>query len=232
MINLINNDCLNVMDSFIENGIKYDCIFTSPPYNSKRFKKYDNFKDDYNCYYTFLKEVTTKMLKVSDKVIFNLQANYYNRNDVYKFIGEYSKNIQRIIIWNKSNPAPSSLRNRLTNAHEYFIVITNGQTITTNSVFVKDVINFPINSKKIKGHSAVMNEDVCRFFISEFTSKEDNVLDVFLGSGTTGVVCVDLERNFTGIEMDKDYYEIAKKRVEEKKEEKDFIPLTLFNTPN
>jgi DNA modification methylase len=229
MIDLRLGDCLEVMDDFIKKSIKYDCVFTSPPYNSKRFKKYKNFKDDYNCYYTFLTTVTDKMLKLSDKVIFNLQANYYNRNDVYKFIGEYSKNIQRIIIWNKSNPAPSSLRNRLTNAHEYFIVMTNGQTIETNSVYVKDVINFPINSKRIKGHSAVMNEDVCRFFISEFTKKEDNVLDVFLGSGTTGIVCYDLERNFTGVEMDEEYFKIAEKRIKEKIKEKEFKPLTLFN---
>ena len=99
---LHNNDCLTVMDTFIASSIKYDCIFTSPPYNSKRFKKYANFNDDYHCYFTFLKQVTDKMLKVSDKIIFNLQANYYNRSDVYKFIGHYSKNIQRIIIWNNN----------------------------------------------------------------------------------------------------------------------------------
>ena len=219
MINFVNEDCLEFMDSIINKGVKYDLIFTSPPYNSKRFKKYDNFKDDYRCYFSFLKDVSDKMLKVSDKVIFNLQANYYNREDVYKFIGEYHKKIKRIIIWNKSNPAPSSMNNRLTNSHEYFIFMTNGETIKSNSVFVKDVIDFPVNSKRIKGHNAVMNKDVCSFFISEFTNKGDSVLDLFMGSGTTGVVCCDLERNFTGVEIDKEYYDKAMKRIQEHKQQ-------------
>mgnify|MGYP001169609606 CR=1 FL=1 len=227
-MNYLNDDCLNAMDRFIANGMRYDCIFTSPPYNSKRFKKYDNFKDEFKCYYTFLNELTDKMLKVSDKVILNLQANYYNRCDVYKFIGNYSKSIQRIIIWNKRNPAPSSMRNRLTNAHEYFLILTNGQTIQTNSVYVKDVIEYPVNSTKISGHNAVMNKDVCEFFISEFTNQNDHVLDVFMGSGTTGIVCVDLARDFTGIEIDQQYFENAKNRINQRMDHKRIVQLSLF----
>ena len=53
-----------------------------------------------------------------------------------------------------------------------------------------------------------------------------------MGSGTTGVACVNTNRNFIGIEIDTDIYNTAKKRVEEKKEEKDNEPPTLFNTQN
>lgn len=45
-------------------------------------------------------------------------------------------------------------------------------------------------------------------------SKGDIVLDCFMGSGTTGVACKKLERDFIGIEINKDYYEIAKNRIE------------------
>ena len=214
---IYNMDCVEGMDKLSEQGLKVDCVFTSPPYNSKRFKKYDNFTDDSNRYFEFLNNVTEKMLKVSDKVIFNLQANYYNRNDVYRFIGEYHKSIQRIIIWNKNNPAPSSLRNRLTNAHEYFIIMTNGQTITTNSVFVRDVIDFPINTTKIKGHRAVMNSDVCDFFIKEFTNESETVLDPFMGSGTTAKMAIKNNRNFIGFELNKEYCDLANKRIDMEK---------------
>ena len=42
----------------------------------------------------------------------------------------------------------------------------------------------------------------------------DVVLDCFMGSGTTGVACLKLERSFIGIEKDKEYFEKAKARIE------------------
>ena len=44
---------------------------------------------------------------------------------------------------------------------------------------------------------------------------KESVLDPFMGSGTTGVACVNLGRKFTGIEMDPKYFDIACKRIEE-----------------
>ena len=46
-----------------------------------------------------------------------------------------------------------------------------------------------------------------------FTFKQDLVLDPFMGSGTTGVVCKLFERNFIGIEIDEHYYDLAQKRI-------------------
>jgi len=43
----------------------------------------------------------------------------------------------------------------------------------------------------------------------------ETILDPFMGSGTTGVACVQLDRKFIGIELDPDYFEIACKRIEE-----------------
>ena len=46
------------------------------------------------------------------------------------------------------------------------------------------------------------------------TNENDLVLDCFMGSGTTGLACKNLKRNFIGIEVDKEYFEIAKNRIE------------------
>ena len=69
-----------------------------------------------------------------------------------------------------------------------------------------------VNSK-IKGHSAVFPEQLVEEIITNFSNENDTVLDPFMGSGTTGVVCKNLNRNFIGIELDKEYFEIAKKRI-------------------
>jgi site-specific DNA-methyltransferase (adenine-specific) len=51
--------------------------------------------------------------------------------------------------------------------------------------------------------------------IKTYTNEGELVLDFTMGSGTTGVACKNLNRNFIGIEMDDGYFEIAKKRIED-----------------
>jgi site-specific DNA-methyltransferase (adenine-specific) len=51
------------------------------------------------------------------------------------------------------------------------------------------------------------------YLIKTYTNKNEVVLDFTMGSGTTGVACVNTNRNFIGIEMDDKYFEIAQKRI-------------------
>ena len=51
------------------------------------------------------------------------------------------------------------------------------------------------------------------YLIKTYTNEGETVLDFTMGSGTTGVACKNLKRNFIGIEMDKEYFEIAKQRI-------------------
>lgn len=223
MFKLINGDCFIELKKITTESI--DVSFTSPPYNSIRHKKYNNYTDDIDNYYLFLCEFTDELLRITKKtVIINIQANYYNRPDVYKYIGKYNKEISRIIIWSKSNPTPSSMQHKLTNAYEFFMIFSKEKSININSIFMKDVINYPINSQKIKGHKAVMNSDVSDLFIKEFSNKGDIVLDCFMGSGTTAVSCKKYGRNFIGIEINKEYFEIAKKRINDTIQE-----ITIFD---
>ena len=54
-----------------------------------------------------------------------------------------------------------------------------------------------------------------RYLIENFSNPNDTILDPFMGSGTTGVACVQTGRNFIGIEIEPKYYEIAEKRIAE-----------------
>lgn len=66
-----------------------------------------------------------------------------------------------------------------------------------------------------RGHPCPRSTDGTRYLVQCFTKKNDTVLDLFLGSGTTGVACVKTGRKFIGIEIDPGYFEIAKKRIAE-----------------
>jgi site-specific DNA-methyltransferase (adenine-specific) len=52
------------------------------------------------------------------------------------------------------------------------------------------------------------------YLIKTYTNENDTVLDFTMGSGSTGVACKNLNRNFIGIEKDDKYFDIAKQRIE------------------
>jgi len=55
---------------------------------------------------------------------------------------------------------------------------------------------------------------LCEYLIKTYTNEGDTVLDNCMGSGTTGVACKNLNRNFIGIELDKEYFKIAEHRLQ------------------
>ena len=80
--------------------------------------------------------------------------------------------------------------------------------------YPNNVLHLPTESSN-KQHSAVFPKELPAWFIKLFTQPGDVVLDPYLGSGTTCVSAVELGRNSIGIEIKKEYYDLAKSRVAE-----------------
>ncbi len=72
-------------------------------------------------------------------------------------------------------------------------------------------------------HPAIFPLDLAKEHLLSWSNPNDNVLDCFMGSGTTGVACLQTNRNFIGIELEPKYYEIAKKRINEAKAQRRLI---------
>lgn len=68
--------------------------------------------------------------------------------------------------------------------------------------------------KNIFNHPAPFPEQLAHDHIISWSNENDIVLDCFMGSGTTGVACKNLNRNFVGIELSEEYYNIAKERID------------------
>jgi len=212
MKNLYHGDCLKVMDELIKKGVKIDVSFTSPPYNRKRNDKYSYYNDTLKNWYEFNCSIIDRLLKLTDRHIFyNIQANYYNRSDVYKLIGKYHKEIRDIHIWEKTNPMPASGKS-ITNAVEYFIIFGK-KSLKSNTTYTKNIVKSSVNSKMSKIHKAVMKQEISDHFIYKYTKEGDTILDCFMGLGTTGVSCIKMSRNFIGIELVKEYFVVAKENI-------------------
>jgi site-specific DNA-methyltransferase (adenine-specific)/site-specific DNA-methyltransferase (cytosine-N4-specific) len=79
-----------------------------------------------------------------------------------------------------------------------------------------------------KNHSAVFPVELSTFFIKAFSNEGDVVLDIFGGSGTVAISCIDTNREFIVIEKELENIKLIKKRVGEKRKEKDLTQKTLF----
>lgn len=81
--------------------------------------------------------------------------------------------------------------------------------------FPIDILEYAQPSVAGKGmHPTQKPVDLLEYLIKTYTNPGDVILDNTMGSGSTGVAALNLNRDFIGIELDKHYYEIAKKRIE------------------
>ena len=81
--------------------------------------------------------------------------------------------------------------------------------------YPKSILEFSIaNLRKNRLHPTQKPVNLLEYLIKTYTNENDLVLDNCMGSGSTGVACKNLSRNFIGMELDKNYFEIAKKRIE------------------
>jgi site-specific DNA-methyltransferase (adenine-specific) len=79
--------------------------------------------------------------------------------------------------------------------------------------YPKSIIQFSNANNKDKMHPTQKPVEMIEYLIKTYTNEGNTILDPTMGSGTTGVACKKLNRNFIGIEKDKKYFEIAKERI-------------------
>lgn len=241
-IKLYKGDCLEVMDRLIEQGIKVDAIITDPPYGTTACKwdsiiNFDEMwerlkllkKDDRTPTVLFGSEPFSSALRISnikeykydwiwDKVsISNPQLAKYQPLKHYELIHLFSKKAH---LYNpqglrstgnkekdKTGKAGDNLGNEklghIKRRSDYVQLWTN---------YPKAIIKYNRPSKNI--HPTQKPVSLLEYLIKTYTNEGDIVLDFTMGSGTTGVACKNLNRNFIGIELDENYFNIAKERIE------------------
>ena len=88
-----------------------------------------------------------------------------------------------------------------------------------NKTFIQQFTNYPTTILKFNRerglHPTQKPIPLLEYLIKTYTNENETVLDFTMGSGSTGVACLNTNRNFIGIELDKNYFNIAKNRIEE-----------------
>ena len=88
-----------------------------------------------------------------------------------------------------------------------------------NEYYPRSILTFSTGSRKDHHHPTQKPVSLMEYLIRTYTNEGETVLDFTMGSGTTGVACVNTGRNFIGIERDEGYFKIAQGRVAKAQEE-------------
>jgi site-specific DNA-methyltransferase (adenine-specific) len=116
------------------------------------------------------------------------------------------------VIWNREHHGMGDLTGSFAPMHDVIWYATKGRRTFKNGR-PKSVISYKRPSpSEDNGHPTCKPLDLMKYFVYKIA--EGNVLDPFMGSGTTGVACKRLGRDFIGFELDPTYFEIAKNRIE------------------
>ena len=231
---LLQGDCLELMSKIPDKSI--DLIVTDPPYlmsnisgggtinNVKKLNKsLTDLKNNTDITQGYDIELFgNEFIRIMNEINIYLWCNKAQIPEYFKFYVDKHKCKFDIICWHKTNALPTYSNKYLTDT-EYLLYFRKGRGKCFPQSYddAKTYYIAPINhkDKKLYGHPTIKPLDITEKIIRN-SSKENNIiLDPFMGSGTTGVACINTNRNFIGMELDENYFAIAKNRIEEIEEQ-------------
>jgi len=231
MIKLIQGDCLEEMMDIEPESI--DAIICDPPYGttackwdsvipfSEMWQHLNRIIKPNGAIVLFGSEPFSSALRMSN--IKNYKYDWYwNKGQGTGFLNSKKmplKSIENILVFQESinyNPQmrtgfkPYECKQGKTKTDNYGKQ-TGAVTKSNGERYPLTLIDF--NRDKDKQHPTQKPVALMEYLIKTYTNENETVLDFTMGSGTTGVACKNLNRNFIGIELDETYFKIAEERI-------------------
>ena len=203
-VKLYLGDCLEILPTLAAGSV--DAVVTDPPYGIGRDKGFDGFdgfgipiartqyigdwdseRPNKHCF--------DEILRIS-KIALIFGGNYFSD---YLPVGNHW------VVWDKKQTMPTF--------GDCELIWTN---VKRNSVkWITREWNGLLGKEESRQHATQKPTKIIKWLLEQYTQPGDLILDPFMGSGTTGVACVQTGRNFIGIEIDPRYFAIAEKRIKE-----------------
>lgn len=239
-IELFNGDCLDILEELIKNKIKVDLILTDLPYQKTKNKwdtiipfeamwdKLKKIRKDNTPIIFFGQGIFTAKLILSNEkeyrysLVWNKEhpSGFLNANKMPLNIHEdivffYKKlptfNPQKFK-GNKNNAQGYNSILKINNNYGDFKLIDNSKKYG-DMKFPRSILNFKKPHPSLSLHPTQKPVELLEYLIKSYSNENDLVLDFTMGSGSTGVACINTNRNFIGIEKDSKYFNIAKERL-------------------
>lgn len=238
MPNLICGECLTELKKIQSDSI--DLIVTDPPYKTtsrgnagnsggmmqkkinmqgKVFKHnnidcsryapefYRILKDGSHCY------IMTNHINLIHML--NTFTDLRTEEEKDNGVKPYGFHFIKSLIWDKGNKIMGQF---YMSQFEYILFFRKGRGVRINHCGTSDIFSIPnIKLKGVDGknlHDTEKPVELMKILIDNSSQQNDIVLDPFMGIGSTGIACKELDRQFIGIEIDQQYYNIAQERIE------------------
>jgi len=239
MNNLYRGDCLEVMDRLIEDGVKVDSIITDPPYGTTACKwdsvipfdemwlRLNKLIKPNGAIVLFGSEPFSSALRMSNIKNYKYDWVWNKRlaGNVFLAKSQPMKIHENILVFNSSKESFYPIKTDLEKVRNYKDKYGGGESFgkkgtgdkvhTTKGKNPKSIIDISNANRKGNTHPTQKPVALMEYLIKTYTNENELVLDFTMGSGTTGVACKNLNRDFIGIELDEDYFKIAKERINE-----------------
>ena len=242
MYKLYNGDCLEVMDKLIVEGVKVDCILTDPPYGTTACKwdtiipfeemwsRLNKLIKPNGAILLFGSEPFSSALRMSNIKKYKYDWIWRKDKGTNIFMAKKMpmKNIENISVFYSKLPTYNP---QMREGKPYAKIQRNsrlGEHLGTGNTKASDKINkdglrYPLldlyfardTCKGSSYHPTQKPVALLEYLIKTYTNENELVLDFTMGSGSTGVACMNTNRKFIGIELDENYFNIAKQRIEE-----------------
>lgn len=239
-IQLYNGDCLEVMKNIPDKSV--DMILCDLPYGTTECK-WDRFVDNrlmWEHYNRILKEsgniilfasqpFTTKLIESNPKM-FRYEIIWIKTRPTGFANANYRpmKKHENILVFTKASTSTAGNNHATYNPQgliecERKVKRTSrgyqGERQNSKDEYVSKFTNYPTSIVEFPSEGKTVHPtqkpvDLLKYLIKTYSNGGETVLDNCMGSGSTGVACVNTNRKFIGIELDENYFNIAKERIE------------------
>lgn len=225
---LYNADSYALIAQMRENKLRVHHIITDPPYNISKPNNFPSMRQrrqgvDFGVWdkgfdlVSWIPQYAEILDKNGSMIIF---CSYRFISLIAQALESSNMLVKDILIWQKSNPMPRNTTRRYVQDLEFAVwAVKSGAKWVFNKPsdmpYLRSIFTHSLVSGKEKlGHPTQKSLKLMKDLIQIHTNPNEIVLDPFMGSGSTGAACLELGREFIGIEKDKKFFTMAQKRLE------------------
>ena len=216
-----------IIDELIKENVKVNHIITDPPYNISHENNFNTLKcprqgvdfgewDKSFDLFSWISKYEKILDKNGSMIIF---CSYRYISFIIKTMEESNLEVKDVLVWKKSNPMPRNIERRYVQDMEFAIWgVKKGAKWVFNKDKEKPYMRSMFETSTVSGnertiHPTQKSLHLMQDIIKIHTNRDDVIIDPFMGSGTTGLACLNLNRKFIGIELDKNYFNLSADRL-------------------